>query len=211
MNKNATLGYKFGVALGCAVNGVKLSDVMTKAAKVETCLDSPVIQQTLAKIAATIFTNAGSEFTPEAAFYTAMTARQAPYTPFVKQAYLEPVLEMLAHGKETLEKTASILPFDIGSIIDNTGKVISGSQELLYKLALIGALGGAGLGAAGWAVGRDMRADDAKAVAKLEQAKHYRQIAKDLQKRLDAKAEGSADHKKLRNTIKEETDTDIVL
>lgn len=213
MNANATTGYKFGVALGCAVNGVTLSDVMAKSAKVNECLASPIIQHTLAKIASTIFANAGREFAPEAAFYTAMSARPAPYTSFVKRAYLEPVLETLAHSTETLEKSASpsLFKFSVGDLIDNTGKVISGSQELLYKLALLGALGGAGLGTAGWLVNRDMQSDDAEATAKLEQAKHYRQIAKDLQKRLDANADASVERNNLRRAIQEENESAIVL
>lgn len=205
----ATLGYKFGVKLACAYHGIDPGALMTKAAKVYTCLESPVMQHAFAKIASTIMHNAGPEFAAEEALFNAIANRHTPLTSFVKKAFLYPVLDTLANAAATcsMEKSAGVF----NDIISGVGSVLNGSQEALYKLALIGALGGAGIGALGWNLSRHMREEDADTAAKIEQAKHYRQIARDLQKRLNAEASGSADHAKLRRLIEAEDEGDVVL
>ena len=52
-----------------------------------------------------------------------------------------------------------------------------------------------------------MREDNAEAEAKKDQARHYRRIAKDLQKRIDATT-GKSDFKK---KVEDEEESDYVL
>lgn len=87
--------------------------------------------------------------------------------------FMEPVIYKIANSSP-MEKKAII------------GSIFKSAPELAYKTILIGGLGGAGLAALGWSLFRDVNQKDADVETKIEQARMYRQIARDLQKKIDA-------------------------
>lgn len=199
MNKNYNTGFRAGLAFGCAKEGVSATTLRKSAACVKECTASAPVQIQLAKIASHICRAAGPEFVKTAAIYDAIVAREGVYTSLAREMYIEPVV----HTLSGLQKNAGILT--------DTASAIGAGQDVLYKAMLLGALGGAGVGTLGWTLLRDVKEDDATAEVKHEQAKMYRRIAKDLQKRIDAQASADKDTKKLRKTIEEEEAGNYVL
>lgn len=207
------LGYECGLALGCAVHGISAAALRKKASLAHTCANDLTFQKAIAKVAETIFTKSGEEFEKSAAIYNAIANSPEPLSTPTQEMFLTPVLETLAKAarQDEFVKESS---FGLGSItgpikdiISSAGSLVGGAQEGLYRLALLGLIGGGAGGVLANVASRHMREDSAKAEAKREQAKHYRRIAEDLQKRIDAKAEPS----KLRKKIEDEEEGDYVL
>ena len=198
-----TLGFKTGLAFGCATSGVSATTLRKSAACTDACMAAPAVQVQLAKIASTICTNAGPGFEKTAALYDTIVRRNGVESKLSQELYLEPVVCTLAN----LEKSAGI----ISDLVNAPIRVAGAGADAVYKSAILSAIAGAGIGTLGWSLFRDVKEDDATAEAKLEQAKMYRRIAGDLQKRLDAQAETSKDTKKLRKQIEEESDSGYVL
>lgn len=202
------LGYRTGLAFGCAAKGTTASQLKKSATCVKTCLQDASVQSMLAKIASVIFTNAGAGFEKQAAAYNIMSERPGTRTKYVVDTYLAPVLDTLSACG--MQKEAKV-PFGISDLISGAAGAAGAAQDFVYKSALLSAIGGAGLSALGWHLFRDMKEDDASAIAKHEQAKMYKRIAKDLQKRIDAQEDSDPDRKKLRKTIEAEAEGDYVL
>lgn len=200
-----TLGYRMGLALGCATQGVTPATLRKQASKAEACLQNISFQQAIAGIAETIFVKAGSDFEKSAAIYATIRKQQTPLTKFATATFITPVIQTLsaAAQHDALVKEASLLK-SLGSAVSG---LWGGTQDVLYKLALLGLIGGGTAGVVANIAGRHMREEDAEAEAKKEQAKHYRRIAKDLQKRIDATTNKSEFKKKIEN----EDESDYVL
>lgn len=196
------LGFKAGLAFGCASNGVSATTLRKSAACTRACAQNNAVQVQLAKIAGHICRNAGPDFTKLAATYDAIVNRQGTQTKVARAMFIEPVLHTLAG----ITKTAGL-----GELLTGAVNTVNAGQDMVYKSALLSALAGAGLGTLGWTIFRDIKEDDATAEAKHEQARMYRRIAKDLQKRIKAQAETDKDMRKLRKTIEEEGDSNYVL
>lgn len=200
-----TLGYRSGLALGCATRGVTASSLRKQASKAATCMSDINFQKAIAGIAETIFVKAGDEFNKSAAIYATIRERKEPLTKFATATFIEPVIQTLAAAAQydSMTKEASW----IKSISSAIGGLWGGTQDVLYKLALLGLIGGGTAGVVANIAGRHMREEDAEAEAKKEQAKHYRRIAKDLQKRIDATTNKSEFKKK----IEDEDESEYVL
>ena len=196
------LGFKTGLAFGCASNGVSATTLRKSASCVDVCLKAPEVQVQLAKIASFILRAAGPEFTKTASAYDVIIQRNGVESKVGREMFIEPV----AHTLASLEKSAGIADAVAAPLkIANTG------YEAIYKSALLSAIAGAGLGTIGWTLFRDVKEDDANAEAKLEQAKMYRRIAKDLQKRIDAQTDSAKANSKFRKDIENEGESDYVL
>lgn len=199
------LGYEIGLALGCATHGVSPAHLRKQAAKAYTCEHDLTFQKALAGIAETIFIKAGSEFKKEAAIYAQVGKSEQPLTKYATATFITPVLESLAEAsrQDALVKEAGWFTDIIGA----GSAAVNGTQEALYKLALLGLIGGGTTGVIANMVSRHMREDNAEAEAKKDQARHYRRIAKDLQKRIDATTSKSDFKKK----VEDEEESDYVL
>ena len=200
-----TNGYKLGLALGCATNGITAAELRKKAALSYTCTHDAIFQKALAGIAETIFLKAGDEFKKSAALYSIIGSKEYPLTKYATATFITPVLQTLAKEskRDSLVKEAST----IKSIIGAGGALVNNTQEALYKLALLSLIGGGTAGIIAHTASRHMREEDAEAEAKKMQAKHYRRIAKDLQKRIDAEMSKSD----LKKKIEAEDESDYVL
>lgn len=198
-------GYKMGLALGCATHGVTAAELRKKASKAYVCENDATFQKALAGIAETIFVRAGEDFKKSAAVYATIGKIEQPLTKFATATFISPILQTLAseETRATLVKEAGLLK----SIVGAGGALVNNTQEALYKLAILSLIGGGAAGILAHTASRHMREDNAEAEAKKEQAKHYRRIAKDLQKRIDATTSTSEFKKK----IEDEGESDYVL
>ncbi len=197
------LGFKTGLAFGCAAAGVSATTLRKSAACTTVCMEAPAVQVQLAKIASAICHRAGDGFEKTAALYDTIVQRNGVTSKVSQDLFLAPV----AHTLANLEKSAGIL----SDLVNAPIRVAGAGADAVYKSALLSAIAGAGVGALGWSLFRDVKEDDATAEAKIEQAKMYRRIAGDLQKRLDAQASTDKSTKKLRKQIEEESDSGYVL
>ena len=184
-------GYAVGVKTACAAYNSTVDDFYKAAACVEASMDTMEMQKTIAKIASAIFENAGPEFRAEKAVYDVIQTIQEPLQEYSKQAFVYPVVETLANAAN-MEKSASWL-----GILTNT---LSGMPQLAAALSLGG---GAALGSIAWALNRDSNTMEDETDAKLAQAEYYRNIARDLQKRIKAKEEGRRDTADLKAAVSE--------
>lgn len=204
------LGYEAGLALGCAKHGIAAPGLRKKANVVKTCMSDATFQKALSVIAESIFKKAGSEFTKEAAIYATIAGKSEALTKQASEIFLTPVLEALAEAEryDNLVKEASF----IKDIVGGASSVMNNTQDALYKLALLGLIGGGVGGTLLWNITKDMREDTADAESKREQAKHYRRIAKDIQKRMDAKAKPiTSKSNQFKKSLEEENESDYVL
>lgn len=167
----------------CAERKVSLHDAVRMFSKQAALAESPVMTDALLKIGATIFRAAGDN--ENAQMYELM--RQRPLlTKYARAVYVEPVLEVLGRCSyreaEEFEKRAT-------SILTNLSKVTGMMPDMLQTIAVVSAGMGAGGGALWWALNRDTEADDLEVQAKEEQAKYYRDLAKEIQRKAKQKAE----------------------
>lgn len=186
-------GYAIGVKTACAAYNSTPTDFFKAASCVEAAMDTVPVQHMIAKIASHIFANAGDEFAPERSVYEVIQTLDTPVQEFSKQAFLYPVVDTIAaYSEASLTKEASIA----GTLTS----LLSGGPQAITALALGG---GAALGGLGWLLNRDSNTMEDETEAKLAQAEYYRNIARDLQRRLKAKEEGSLESKELQKAVEE--------
>ena len=186
MNEHTKLyqdGYAMGIKEASVAYNADTADYYKAKQCVEASMESPEVQRMIAKVASVIFREAGDDFIPERAVYEVIQRNENPLTEFSKQAFLYPVLETLSG----FEKSAGLS--------DAISKLFGGLPETAATMAIGG---GAALGGLGWLLNRDITSVEDDTEAKLEQARYYRRIAKDLQRRLKAKEEGNPDKKKIK-------------
>ena len=181
-------GYAMGIKEASVAYNADTADYYKAKQCVETSMESPEVQRMIAKVASVIFREAGDDFIPERAVYEVLQRNENPLTEFSKQAFLYPVLETLSG----FEKSAGLS--------DAISKLFGGLPETAATMAIGG---GAALGGLGWLLNRDITSVEDDTEAKLEQARYYRRIAKDLQRRLKAKEEGNPDKKKIKEAVEE--------
>jgi hypothetical protein len=181
-------GYAMGIKEASVAYNADTADYYKAKQCVEASMESPEVQRMIAKVASVIFREAGDDFIPERAVYEVLQRNENPLTEFSKQAFLYPVLETLSG----FEKSAGLS--------DAISKLFGGLPETAATMAIGG---GAALGGLGWLLNRDITSIEDDTEAKLEQARYYRRIAKDLQRRLKAKEEGNPDKKKIKEAVEE--------
>lgn len=181
-------GYAMGIKEASVAYNADTADYYKAKQCVEASMESPEVQRMIAKVASVIFREAGDDFIPERAVYEVLQRNENPLTEFSKQAFLYPVLETLSG----FEKSAGLS--------DAISKLFGGLPETAATMAIGG---GAALGGLGWLLNRDITSVEDDTEAKLEQARYYRRIAKDLQRRLKAKEEGNPDKKKIKEAVEE--------
>lgn len=184
-------GYAVGIKTACAAYNSNPADFFKAAGCVDAAMEDLGVQKMVAKIASTIFGKAGEEFRAEKAVYDVIQQLETPMQEFTKQAFLYPVLDTIGNFVG-MEKNANILGV--------LSSMLSGTPQAIAALALGG---GAALGSIGWALNRDSNTMEDETDAKLAQAEYYRNIARDLQKRLKAKEEGQQSTKDLKRAVLE--------
>lgn len=174
--------FRAGVVMGCAANEVGIAEYMKKTAKVELLDSSLNMQKAIAKIAHSIFSCAGDEYMAERNIYAVIGDKEYNLTPFSKAAYLKPVIDTLAEfGKAEgdMEKDAFF-----GPLKRIFGGALSYTPEIVQLAALLSVAGGSAAGATTWALGRDSTEQTADAEVKDAQAQYYRDLAREIKRKL---------------------------
>jgi hypothetical protein len=186
MANEQQIGEILGFLLGSMDHGITYSEVLEKKASHENAIANEHYQKTLAKIGAGIFKAAGLADGVLYKLYSKIHDAEGPLTKEAAELVLAPVASAMT-------KSAG------GSWVD----WITEPGKLATLAATIAGTAGGG---AWWAINRHARLEDAEIQLKKEQAKHYRRIAKDLQKRLDATTKSD-----LKKTVEAENESDYVL
>lgn len=202
------VGYDAGVKIACALRQVSPNDVLRKAAFVDTALADLTIQTALCKVASHIFERAGMTYTPEYILYSKLSNMPCTLTQYSTEKFLVPVVKTLQKAASVayeigMEKVAAgfMLPSIVAKLV---GRTAATTPEVLRLLSIIGIGGGAAAGSLAWLLNRDSTQDETDVEAKLKQAEHYKQIAKDLQKRLDLEADEKPSKKDLKKAVEEQ-------
>lgn len=191
MNKSSKeykAGYEAGVVLAGAYHNGSGNKEMAKVAEL---MASKEVQDSLCKAAMYILKAGGEADSTAYKLYETIEGFSGPLTKYSCDRFLNPVIATLneasreLNGEPSVEKVASSLLPGAASAV---GKALGTGHNLVNNLMLIGGLTGASLGGLAWYINRAARENDVEAEAKEEQARHYRRIAKDLQRRLKLEA-----------------------
>lgn len=191
MNKSSKeykAGYEAGVALAGAYHNGSGNKVM---AKVAALMASKEVQDSLCKAAKYILEVGGEKDSTAYRLYDTIERFDGPLTKYSCDRFLNPVIATIneasreLNGEPSIEKVASSILPGAASVV---GKTLGSGHSLINNLMLLGGLTGASLGGLAWYVNRAAKENDIEADAKEEQARHYRRIAKDLQRRLKLEA-----------------------
>lgn len=172
-------GFKEGMKLAFAGNGLSVNKGIRMISKQSALTSNEVMQYKLLEMASSIFKEAG--YYEDAALCDRLIASNDPDFAFAKEAIASSVLNVLGDAKvqeeeEMMDKQANWLTKFLGGL-----SAVPTDALKLVALSSV-ALGGAG-GAAYWYLNRDSNLEDADTLVKLEQAKHYRQLAEKLRSR----------------------------
>jgi len=197
--------YNFGLSLGKYIFAKK-AGVSTEVFdyinyKADADLNDKSTQLGLAKFAANNLGN--DEYSKN--IYRAIYKNGGCITKYASNLFFKPVIKAIQGSN--MEKHA-FLNAITSSVSDTAKAILKNAPDLAYKSILVGGLGGAGLSALGWALYRDVAQKDADVDSKIEQAKLYKRIAEDLQKKVDAKKDKKNSTKKI---VEAYGDADYVL
>lgn len=164
MANEQQIGEILGFLLGSMDHGITYSEVLEKKASHENAIANEHYQKTLAKIGAGIFKSAGLDGSILYKLYSKIHDVEGPLTKEAAELVLAPVAVAMT-------KSAG------GSLID---WITEPAKLATLAATIVGTAGGG----AWWAMNRHARVEDAEIQLKKEQAKHYRKLARDIQKRL---------------------------
>lgn len=172
-------GFKEGMKLAFAANGLSANKGIRMISKQAALTSSKVMQYKLLEMASSIFKEAG--YQEDADLCDGLLASNDPELEFAKEAIASSVLNVLGDAKvqeeeAMMDKQAHWISKAFGGL-----SMLSSDAIKLVGLASI-ATGGLG-GAAYWYLNRDSNLEDADTLVKLEQAKHYRELAEKLRSR----------------------------
>lgn len=174
MNQTA---FESGVLVACAQNKVAPRDAIRLFEKHAALQEDEALNKEILKIGAAIMREGGYE--EDARMFELMQSTPM-ITKYARAVYIDPVLEVLgaeAYAEGELEKQSSGMLNSVTSALGLTSGV--------SRLAALAALGvGITGGGAYWAMNRDANTSDEETTAKLEQAKYYRSLAKELRRRM---------------------------
>lgn len=214
MNENYRKGFDAGVKIACANLGITPGEVVRHSAFSDKYLADVEMQKDICKIAAACFKAAGMDSSVEFHLYDTMAKSAAALTPVSVEKFLVPVVKSLhkqasAIHEELMEKSAA--PGVLGGLLSKVFGAAGGTLPELYKMyALLGAGAGTATGALTWYLNRDAEQDSADVEAKEEQAKHYKQIAKDIKKRLKIEKEPKS-KKAIKDSAKDQGEGAFIL
>lgn len=215
MNDNYSKGFNAGVKIACANLGITPGEVVRHSAFSDAILSDVTTQKDICKIAAACFKAAGMDSSVEFHLYDTMAKGAAALSPVSVEKFIIPVVKSLNKQarvvhEELMEKSAS--PSVLGGLLSKVFGTATGTLPELYKMyALLGAGAGTATGALTWYLNRDAAQDSADVEAKEEQAKHYKQIAKDIKKRLNIEESESKSKKAIKDSAESQGEGAFVL
>lgn len=189
MTVDYSKGFDAGVKIACANLGITQEKVIRDSAFSKKLLEDADMQRDICKVAAACFKIAEGTTSVGYNLYDMLGKSASKLTPVSVEKIIVPVVKALSKQanivhEELMEKSAS--PSVVGGLMSKLFGTTTGTIPELYKLyALLGAGAGTATGALTWYLNRDAAQDSADVEAKEEQAKHYKQIASDIKKRLN--------------------------
>lgn len=178
-------GYDDGVNFTCAMLNLDSTEAIKSKYYNDTILEDPTMQYNLCKVACSVLNYADNVSSFPIHLYNNLLVNMEKGYTLTKEAsehILGPVIEALGSyafrtDSEVMEKKA---------VVSETMSLI----EAIAKSGLaIGGIAGGSIGSLAWLLNRNSSLADEEIDAKREQAKHYREIARDIQERLKAKQE----------------------
>lgn len=178
-------GYDDGVNFTCAMLNLDSTEAIKSKYYNDTILEDPTMQYNLCKVACSVLNYADNVSSFPIHLYNNLLVNMEKGCTLTKEAsehILGPVIEALGSyafrtDSEVMEKKA---------VVSETMSLI----EAIAKSGLaIGGIAGGSIGSLAWLLNRNSSLADEEIDAKREQAKHYREIARDIQERLKAKQE----------------------
>lgn len=180
MNEYYSKGYNEGVKIACALNRRKVGDAISAKTFNDTVLEDHYMQHALCKLASSIMYAAGEEYSPEGILYTRLanfTEMGGKLSKVASESIIGPVVESLSDGAVS----ASAIAFEK---VAGAGDYVELGKNSLGALLTMACFGGTSIGALAWLLNRNSNVYDSEIDTKIEQAKHYRQIANDIKEKL---------------------------
>lgn len=182
------MGYDAGMKIASVVRGFNGSDAYTIEAANDTLLQDVHIQNMISKAAAVVLELGGEENSLHHRLFVKLAKATSPVSEVSVDRFITPVIEAFTeHGQRIREEGLSKQANKAAALFSLFG----GSLRNLFLASL--AVGG-GAGTLGWLANRSATQDDADVEALEAQAQHYRNIAKDIKKRV--KLEDEEDKRK---------------
>lgn len=194
------LGRRAAVAASCANSGSTCEAIIEKKAAIDEVLSDPISQKQILKIAHTIFTEAGPEYSSDAAACAYMAEFPIIKSAHARKVYLESTLKVLCDAAEQ-EKKASMEKLAKIPGLGMFTTMVGGSPQALQTLAALGVLAGAGIGTATWGISRGMKHTTDSIAEKETMVKYYKDLAKKLKGKMENEEDIPAEVKdEIKNT-----------
>lgn len=175
-------GYKDGVKLACVLYNTSEADSIKSKYFNDTSLEDGLMQFNICKIACSVLDEEDDNCYAKI-LYNNLMRRIETGEVLSKEAsvnLLSPVIESL--GSCSFRAEHDLMTKN--AFIDEG---LSALEALAKSGIALGGVTGASIGAIAWLLNRNANMKDAEIDAKLAQAKHYREIARDIKERLKAK------------------------
>lgn len=197
-------GYEAGIALSCAAAGMTSDEFKMSKAASDVLYEEKEAQVAICKIAKYILAEAGDIGT-EYAIYDTIEKSAGVVGKVAFDTYLAPVLRATAEvsAADSIVKSAGL--GWLGKVFGHSVNLGSDTfKTLLAAAALTGTLGGG----AWWSLNRGPEEDDVDTQLKRDQAKYYRDLARDLKVKI---AQEEARNPRIAATRAVAEDNDYVL
>lgn len=185
MNEYFKQGYDDGVNFACAMLNTSSNEAVRSKHYNDTIFEDPTMQHNLCKVACSVLNYTDDSYNVPLHLYNNLLLNLEKGYILTKEAsenLLGPVVEAL--GSYAFRNDSKIM--EKKAVVSETMSLI----EAIAKSGLaIGGIAGGSIGSLAWLLNRNSNMVDEEIDAKREQAKHYREIARDIQERLKAKQE----------------------
>lgn len=200
-------GLLFGKMLGLAVHGGHSVDASRKEASMHELEKDEAVQKMICNVGSYIFKKAGYAGCFEDRALQTIGKQNGPIMKVACDMFLTPVLESLAYFDGAVKEAAAAplaIPAAAKLLPSVAGKAVGSTPEVIRNMMMLTGATGLTLGGLLWALNRSATQDDADVAAKEEQAAHYRQIAKDISKRIKLKTDEDRETKRIREAVEAE-------
>lgn len=187
-NEYFNSGYKDGVKLACILYNTSEADSIKSKHFNDTSLENNLMQLNICKVACKVLENESDKCSAKILYNNLLNKLNSGHV-LSKEAsinLLGPVVESVGSCAFRNEYNSMTKQAFLDSGLS--------ALEAIAKSGLaLGGIAGASIGSIAWLLNRNANNMDAEIDAKLAQAKHYREIAKDIKERLKAKEEDLKD------------------
>lgn len=167
--------FEFGIKLGAAVYGYSPENILVKKASQKILDNSLELQQLYSKAGANVLTLAGEGDSVECRILCKCASYDKLLSKEAHDQFIEPV-------KKAFEKSANP-----AAKVAAGAALTEGAKSIPNMLAFAATAAGILSGASWWGLRRQSEVDEAETVAKFNQAKKYRQLAREIKEEMKYK------------------------